>query len=524
MTSPSTTADDTTGSSIADGAGERISAPETGSSPVTSKASYGSAPSFTTAVLFVAACTVAHLIFAARADLIPDETYYWLWSRFPAAGYFDHPPMVAYWIAAGTGMFGDSALAIRLFSVLSIPVVSLAVYFTARTLFEEAGIASRAVIWVNLMVLIALGGAYAVPDAPSVLFWSLATFAFAKVVKTGDAKWWLAVGLFAGLGAASKYTNLFFGLAVLLWLLVDRRSRGWLATPWPYAGGLIAVVVFLPVFLWNADHGWDSFKYQFGRIGGGHLNVSSFSEFIGGQFLLANPFVAILAGAAVVAWLQRRQPAAREVAFVVATVTPFLAYLVFHSIRARVEGNWPSPAYPGLALLAAVAAAGALPRWLTFVRAAVVPFGIGVAVVGMGLVTLPAEGILARIDPKSVGWSGLAAAVDDAMAANGAGWVAAIGYSTVSELAYHLRPIPVIEINDRKRFAFEGSTALPAGPAILVQPESGAFDLSTCFAKIRRIGTFQRLAPESTANYALWAVEEPAAGLLAEGCGPSESR
>ena len=34
--------------------------------------------------------------------LSPDEAYYWVWSHALAAGYLDHPPMVALWVRAGT--------------------------------------------------------------------------------------------------------------------------------------------------------------------------------------------------------------------------------------------------------------------------------------------------------------------------------------------------------------------------------------------------------------------------------------
>ena len=38
--------------------------------------------------------------FASHRPLVPDEAYYWVWSRHLAGGYFDHPPVVAYMIRA----------------------------------------------------------------------------------------------------------------------------------------------------------------------------------------------------------------------------------------------------------------------------------------------------------------------------------------------------------------------------------------------------------------------------------------
>ena len=50
----------------------------------------------------IVALTGLRLIAAARAGLAPDESYYWLWAQHPAFGYYDHPPMAAWWIGAFT--------------------------------------------------------------------------------------------------------------------------------------------------------------------------------------------------------------------------------------------------------------------------------------------------------------------------------------------------------------------------------------------------------------------------------------
>ncbi len=72
----------------------------------------------------------------SHPPLAPDEAYYWVWSRALAAGYLDHPPMVALWIRAGTALAGDTPLGIRLLGPLSAPLGSL-------LLVGRAGPASR---------------------------------------------------------------------------------------------------------------------------------------------------------------------------------------------------------------------------------------------------------------------------------------------------------------------------------------------------------------------------------------------
>ncbi|MFX8743343.1 glycosyltransferase family 39 protein, partial [Acinetobacter baumannii] len=84
----------------------------------------------------------------------------------------------------------------------------------------------------------------------------------ARILETGRGVWWLGVGAAAGFGLLSKYTALFFGAQILLWLVLVKDQRRWLASPWLYAGGIVAVAIFSPVIIWNADHQWVSFIKQ----------------------------------------------------------------------------------------------------------------------------------------------------------------------------------------------------------------------------------------------------------------------
>ena len=52
--------------------------------------------------------TILQVITASSLGLAEDEAYYWCWSQHLATGYFDHPPMIAYFIALGTSIFGDT--------------------------------------------------------------------------------------------------------------------------------------------------------------------------------------------------------------------------------------------------------------------------------------------------------------------------------------------------------------------------------------------------------------------------------
>ena len=310
-------------------------------------------------VAAILALVLLRVVVAASAGLTDDEAYYRLWSLAPAMGYLDHAPMVGVDDRRRTlarRRQSRSACA----SAQSSPRSSALSFSGARPglLFGPA-IARRAV-WIALaMPLLAVGGVIVTPDTPSVLFWGLAAWALAELHVSRNANWWLAVGVFAGLGLLSKYTNLFAGAGILLWLLLIPANWAWFRAWQLWAGGAIAAVVALPVVLWNAEHGWVSFAKQFGRVGAGQqLTAVYFGELVGAYFGLASPIIAALA---LLGLVRVVRSAARgkdqSNVMLAASILPLLAYFLVHALHDRVQPNWLAPLYPSFAICAAVALA-----------------------------------------------------------------------------------------------------------------------------------------------------------------------
>ena len=242
----------------------------------------------------IAALTLVHGLVAAFAGLTEDEAYYRLWALSPAMSYLDHPPMVGWMIAVGRWIAGDNPFGIRLLALAGSLLGPFVLWRTARILFGPV-VARRAVWFALAMPLLAVGSVVMTPDAPSVLFWGLAGWALAELYVSQRADWWLAFGLFAGLGLLSKYTNLFVGAGVLLWLVLLPGNWHWFRSWQLWAGGAIAALLTLPVVVWNANHGWASFAKQFGRVASGtHFTLTYFFELVGGYIGLASPLIAVL--------------------------------------------------------------------------------------------------------------------------------------------------------------------------------------------------------------------------------------
>src|SRR5258705_7487737 len=257
------------------------------------------------AFLTFLALVAVRLVAAAWTPLTFDEAYYWMWSKTLAGGYYDHPQMVAFVTRLGTMIAGDTELGVRLVSILLALPMSWAVYRSAEILFGGQRVAATATILLNVTLMAAVGTMIVTADAPLLVASSFVLFCLAKVLATGRGAWWLAVGIAVGAALLSKYTALFFGPAILVWLIAVPKLRRWLLSPWPYLGGIVALAIFSPVIVWNADHQWVSFIKQIGRARIEDFRPAFIGELIPTQIAFATPLVWILGAMGLYALLAR---------------------------------------------------------------------------------------------------------------------------------------------------------------------------------------------------------------------------
>src|SRR5690349_13883847 len=83
-------------------------------------------------VIFYSTWLLLLLVQAFATELFDDEAYYWVYSKFPAWGYFDHPPMIAILIKAGYALLHNE-LGVRLITVF----LSTAALYVTQTLIER---------------------------------------------------------------------------------------------------------------------------------------------------------------------------------------------------------------------------------------------------------------------------------------------------------------------------------------------------------------------------------------------------
>jgi 4-amino-4-deoxy-L-arabinose transferase-like glycosyltransferase len=411
--------------------------------------------------LAVVGLVILRLVGAAWTPLTFDEAYYWTWSKHLAFGYYDHPPGVALVIRLGTLIGGDTEIGVRLVSILLALPMSYALYRTATILFGGHRVAASATILLNVTLMAAVGTLIVTPDSPLLVASSFVLFFLAKVLESGRGAWWLAVGAAVGIALLSKYTALFFGPAILIWLAWVPKLRRWLVSPWPYLGGLVALLIFSPVIVWNADHDWVSFSKQIGRSRVEHFKPSFIAELIPTQIAFATPLVFVLGAMGLYVLLRRDGGALGARALIGALFWTIVLYFAWHSLHARVEANWFAPVYPAFAIAAAVAAnlgrwQGAQRRLVDFCLRWAAPTGIVMFVL---LLVQANSGVLsgfrrdATVRSVGVGWRQLAAEIEAVRRRSGASCVLAPDYGTTSWLAFYLpEPACVVQPTQRIRW------------------------------------------------------------------------
>jgi hypothetical protein len=224
-----------------------------------------------------------------------DEAYHYLFAMHPDWSYIDHPPMLALVESAGLALvrFHASVFALRLGTVLLFAGSTwLMARLTGRLYGPDAG-------WIAAFVLSSTAyygvaaSTFALPDGPLVFFWLLTldrlVVALKSPARTGPWAW---VGLAWGGAMLSKYHAVFLPLATLAYLTLERTARHWLRRPGPYLAFAVGLVVFTPVVVWNAQHGWVSFAFQGRRaLGWPVVRVDRLAALFAGQAAYLFPWL-----------------------------------------------------------------------------------------------------------------------------------------------------------------------------------------------------------------------------------------
>jgi hypothetical protein len=390
----------------------------------------------------VAAVTTARLLWLALqpADLFPDEAQYWVWSQQLAFGYYSKPPLVAWLIAITTGLFGDSEFAVRLSAPLLHAGAAIFVYGIGARLYGQRTGFWSAVTYASLPG-VSVSAFVISTDAPLLLFWAAALYAFIRAREAGGWGWWVGVGLAAGLGLLAKYAMAYWLLSALGFVLVfPAERRNW--RPLLAAGG-IALLIYSPNFWWNWSNGFVSYLHtrDNAALRGPLFHPDAFLEFFASQFGVFGPLLFAGLILLIATWRGLAEPRGRLLAVF---ALPTLAMMIVVSLLSRAHANWAAPTYVAATVLVV---AWALQRgWRRLIAASIALHlaALGLLFTGRDMLAAFGLDLPAQYDPlrRVRGWRELGTVVGNELAAHPGLTLFADDRELLASLIYYIRPHP----------------------------------------------------------------------------------
>lgn len=436
---------------------------------------------------------VVRIVFAMSVGLGIDESYTAVTARELHLSYFDHPPL-AWWLAwAARNLFGSvDPLLLRLPFILLFSVSTWLMFKLTAVLFG-----ARAGLWAAVALCLSpifgvVFGSCILPDGPLIAAMLATGLCLAKLFFDPGKRatlYWLGAGLFGGLAMLSKYQGVFLFAGTFIFLLTVKGERRWLTRVEPYVGLAIAIAVFTPVLVWNAQHDWLSFHFQGVRAAYAGIRPSRTLATILGQAVFLAPWIWVPIVITTFNALKRGPSDARSwlpVCLGLGLICAFLLVSVWSANR--VFPHWTMPGYLMLIpLLGAAMAryerrpAGALwsRRWLY--GAAAFLFGAVVVVASEARLSwverlVPAIAAKGSISRALLDWRGLETALRDRGLLDRRGlFVLMSRWQEAAKVAYALDgTIPVLCISaDPRQFnvlnnlpAHDGQDALILGSGL----------------------------------------------------------
>jgi hypothetical protein len=286
-------------------------------------------------LLFYSAWLLINIIQGGFTELFDDEAYYWIYSRFPEWGYFDHPPMVALLIKAGYGILHNE-LGVRLFMIL----LNTATIFIIEQLTEK----KNPILFYAIAVSIGiahLGGLIAVPDIPLLFFIAAFFYIYRRFLQIQAWQNAVLMGVVMALMLYSKYHALLIIFCTLI-------SNPKLFTRYHiYLAGIVTTLLFLPHLHWQYANDFPSVYYHLFERNAAHYKIDYTLEFIIGQIAITGP----IAGWLLLLASWRYKPNDYYERALKFSLIGFYLVFFLSTFKGRVEANWTVPAFVPLMVL-----------------------------------------------------------------------------------------------------------------------------------------------------------------------------
>lgn len=326
--------------------------------------------------------TLLLVVFAGGYGYHRDELYFLAAGEHLAWAYPDQGPVIPLLARAMHAVAPDSLTVLRIPSALmaggTVLVSGLICHEFEGT--RRAQLLAAACTAVASVVLVT--GHLLSTSTLDLLAWSILTWLLARAIRTERQHLWAVAGAVVGIDLLNKplIAFLVFGLGLGLLLAGPRRL---LRGRWPWAGLLIALVLWSPWLLWQAAHGWPQLEVSSSIASGGSASSQPRWALLPFQLLLVSPVLAPVWIAGFVA-LARERRLRRFRLFAVAWLVLAATFLVTGGKPYYLAGL-----FPVLLAAGAIQTDAWLARGARRARGTVLAAALGLSAMVSAIIALP---------------------------------------------------------------------------------------------------------------------------------------
>jgi hypothetical protein len=329
-----------------------------------------------------AALTIVLVAFASGYGYHRDELYFVAAGQHLTWAYADQGPVTPLIAEAMTEIAPNSLTVLRLPSAIASGIVVLLTGLLARELGGARRAQSIAAACAAVAAVVVFTGHLLSTSTFDLLAWTAVSWLAVRAVRTGDDRLWLPAGAVLGVGLLNKPLPAFlaFGLLVGVLLAGPRRL---LRSPHVWAGAAIALALWSPWIVWQADRGWPQIDVSRSIAAGGSASSQPWWAIVPFQLLLVSPLLAPVWIAGLVKLL--RDPVLRSVRFMA------WAWVVLAGVFMATSGKpyYLAGLLPVLIAAGALAVDGWLGRGRTHARRAALVAALAASAVVCGIIALP---------------------------------------------------------------------------------------------------------------------------------------
>ena len=436
-----------------------------------------------TGVRLVAGAVLAFLVvLSERYGPHRDELYFVAAGRHLAWGYPDQPALVPLLARLSQDVAHHSLVLLRLPSALAVCATVVMSARLARLLGGErrAQVLAAAVVGTGALTMFL--GHRLTTQTLSMAAWVGIALVAAHALVADRPRMWLLAGVVAGIGLNAKSDVVVCLLGLLVGVALTGAVRHHLRTPWFWAGGAVAALLWLPDLVWQARHGWPVFTLS-SQIHADHGGFGGALLYLAQSLLVFSPLMSLVWIAGLVALLRRTAwVTVRPLAWMF--VVTYVFFLLTGGKAYYLAGAVPPLLAAGCVLLAQ--------RWRRVVPAGVVLALSAAFAWPAGLPLLPPSTYAGSFYPaidgdqlETIGWPQLADGVRRALAPLPRGAVVfTANYGEAGALEWYGVDAPVY--SGHNAFGEWGPPPDGAAPVVVVgSPDRG---IDAGFAGCREVG------------------------------------